>query len=551
MEELKDWTIMVYMAGDNNLSENMAASLDEIRGIGMGMPKTDRDQINVLAYFDSGSLTVPTHYIDYSDLSPDEEPCRHPIEEKDLVYAPEGRDVANPAEGNSASAYSILNFVNWCIKTKGCEAKNYALIFSAHSFGFYGTSFLRDETSGGFMTLFKFRWALEKICNECLGHKKIGILGFDSCVMSMLEVGFELKDVAQTVIASEGSLPNSGWGYAPMLKQFISNDNSYRRQQDEKAFLDFVETPDYVKSAVTAFVTAFLTQQRRMALGGRSVDMTAWDLDKIEPIARLTNELAIILNEHLDLAGKIKTKSLTDEDIVVFQELKKIILQAHFDAQTYMKEQSVDLKDFCQRLIIECKFFERDSKDGIFAKIRSKAREIILAIDDCVLKCGYSGDEFQFSNGISIYFPWTYVTYFLTDYRYRYLRFVKGDVHPDPTKPNGVGKDWNHFLFNYLTRVSLRPSRKNANGLSHLDDFSDNNPLWSKDNPPWNKDNPPWNKDNPPWNKDNPPWNKDNPPWNRGEVGDSLFYFGRFKNFQLRWDIFGYSDETKAGDKFE
>ena len=30
---MKDWTIMVYMAGDNNLSENMAFSLEDIRSV--------------------------------------------------------------------------------------------------------------------------------------------------------------------------------------------------------------------------------------------------------------------------------------------------------------------------------------------------------------------------------------------------------------------------------------------------------------------------------------------------------------------------------------
>ncbi|MEO7660630.1 MAG: hypothetical protein ABIV48_13530, partial [Pyrinomonadaceae bacterium] len=75
--------------------------------------------------------------------------------------------------------------------------------------------------------------------------------------------------------------------------------------------------------------------------------------------------------------------------------------------------------------------------------------------------------------------------------------------------------------------------------------WSKDNPPWSKDNPPWSKDNPPWSKDNPPWSKDNPPWSKDNPPWSKGEVGEYLFYFSRIKNFELRWDISGYSDETE------
>lgn len=543
----KDWTIMVYMAGDNNLSENMAYSLNDLGAFGAAVKDETRLKVNLLAFFDSSSLTAPTHYFDFSEEKPDV----HPIEKRDIHH--NSKSTPKPDEpggydrdGNSASAYSIMNFVRWCIETKGRKAKNYALIFSGHSFGFHGTSFLRDEGSGGFITLFKFRWALEEVIDKYLGDK-ISILGFDSCVMSMLEVGYELKKTAQILIASEGSLPNAGWGYAPMLQELIaSNGKSFDLAIKEK-----FHTEDYVKEAASVFVEAFTEHQKKLAVGGRSVDIAAWDLKKIDPVAENLRLLAQTLNERLDLTEKIHEEQITDADISVYQELRKIILQSHFDSQTYMKEQCVDLKDFCQRLAIECSFMTKDGQESVFNDIIKVCKDIVSAVDDCVLKCGYSGEEYQFSNGISLYFPWTYVTYFLTNYRYRYLRFTRGADNRDLQNPKGVGKEWNEFLFNYLTRVTLRTARKSANdnGLPRAN-FDQDNSIWSKDNPRWSRDNPRWSRDNPPYSRDNPPYSRDNPRssraiphWGRGEIGEYLFYFSRFKNFQLSWNISGYSDE--------
>ena len=56
----------------------------------------------------------------------------------------------------------------------------------------------------------------ERETTELIGQK-LDILGFDSCVMGMLEVGYQFYDVAKTMISSEGSVPSAGWTYAKIL----------------------------------------------------------------------------------------------------------------------------------------------------------------------------------------------------------------------------------------------------------------------------------------------------------------------------------------------
>lgn len=555
---MKEWTVMVYMAGDNNLSENMAFSLDSLAAFRKSTAEGSDPRINLLAFFDGSSLTAPTMYIDYSEIEPNAAPFRQPVTPKQHFH-PIKKDGKGPGkhpgttsedlplDENSASAYSIMNFVHWCIETQGRTARNYALIFSGHSFGFHGTSFLRDDSAGRFITLVTFRRAIAQINKLYFANQysdRLAILGFDSCEMSMLEVGYELKDTAHTIVASEGSLPNSGWGYAPMLSEFVSSfPSSFDISDDLGLELNRSQNEAYIRNAARSFVTAFIDLQHDLALGGRSVDIAAWDLKFVHDLASDVGELARLLNDRFDLEGKVEDgeivhDSIDDRYIRVNHDLKKVLLQSHYDSQTYMEEQCVDLKDFCGRLIFECGFMDGTPGDELFSEIRDRCVKVIGSIDRMVLKCGYSGDEFQFSNGISLYFPWSYVTYFLTDLQYRRLAFNHGVKVHDTQDPQGVGKEWNAFLRNYLVNVTLRRSRKNSTtgAVSQLEAIGQNNLPWSKNNPPWSKNNPPWSK-----GVDNQ--SRNNPPWSRGEVGNYLTNFGRFKNFELRWDISGYSDE--------
>lgn len=661
---MKDWTLMVYKAGDNNLSENMAFSLDEIAaaaGQMPGVPRIDHAMqedsfntkvINMLVFFDGNSLTAPTQYIDYSDEQPfvvdDISPFRH--------YGNRRQKDDSNSEENSASACSILNFIRWCTLTRGRTARNYAVIFSGHSFGFHGTSFLRDETHGGYITLWGFRRALQTAVDEIF-KKKIAILGFDSCVMSMLEVGFELKDVATTMIASEGSLPNSGWSYLALLNKFLPEYKADIRKAVEVAIrtdgepggilkgfdLDFdsltsglkpplldsaldsddyknassiglvdkigvsvdkiVESPKYVRETAKQFVTDLIRRHNRLLIGGRSIDVAAWDLEKVEDVAAKFNELAALFNRCFGVRNKIDNGSLDDTDIAVFWELKKVLLQAHYDAQTYMNEQCVDLKDFCKRLIIESLYVSKYPElKPAFDEIIKRSKAVIKSLDECVIYCGFSGDEYQFSNGISVFFPWSHLSMALTDYRYRYLKFSQGELRQQGapkrdlnkhSEYEGVGKQWYFFLVNYLNNVTLRQTRitklpkigdngkstVDSNGNENVDllpaaieDFTKSNPVWSKSNPIWSKSNPIWGRSNPDasrgnpdvsrsiptWGRSNPDASRSNPDasrsnpvWSKGEVGNYLFYFARFKNFENCWDVSGFADEFGFEQDFD
>jgi len=421
----KSWTIMIYMAGDNNLSFNMVYSLKEIKEV----VKQKNNEVNLLVYYDGGALDTPTLYCDFTEF---EKPFYVPAYKVEKRFTHKRRDVTPVEDENSAAMYSLLNFVDWCVserdEKRGRKADNYAFIVSGHGFGFQNISFLKDDQSNYYMTIRKFRASLKAIEKDILG-KPIEVLGFDNCVMSMLEIGNEIHEHANVMVASEGSIPNAGWSYGNILGELVNDSEmSDGKKLGEK------------------FVRAFIEGQQEFAIGGVSVDMAAWDLSKVKEITNAVNSL-----------GEILYKGLKNADIC--KQLELVLLQTHFKCQSYMFEQNVDLKDFCQILSKTSEFLGDDLSVKLKAnesgktdfrvkkEIANRCKAVTDAVDKCVLLSGFSGGAYQYSNGISIFFPWTYLTYTLSKKTYEELRFTYSDA-----------KYWNDFLRLYLGAVSLRES---------------------------------------------------------------------------------------------
>lgn len=412
---------MVYMAGDNNLGVDMAYALKDIKQVAA----TRGDKLNLMVYYDGGSLNTPTLYCDVTDFKSPEYVPAYTVERAYEYKNRNGRPRRYPPNENAAAMYSILNFVDWCVneKKKNKKARKYALIFSGHGFGFQSISFLKDDSSDYYMTLRKFRVTLQKICEEVL-KQKIDLIGFDCCVMGMLEVGCEVRDYAETMIASEGSIPNAGWTYGNILGDLISSS-------------DDTGTDMIAKKVVENFIDS----QKEYAVAGVSVDMSAWKLSKASDVMSAVNKLGEIL-----LTGLLKESD-------VYERLSNALLRAHSTSQSYMFEQNVDLKDFCERLLEAIKGLEttetiqigKEKEGNFFDKLRAKCRGVMDAVDTCVLQCGFSGGVYQFSHGISIFFPWTFQTYLFSGRSYQSLQFAK----------NGGGY-WNAFLLRFLRDVTLR-----------------------------------------------------------------------------------------------
>jgi hypothetical protein len=445
----KEWTIMIYMAGDNNLAVDMAYAMEQIKGVaGEGS-----DSPNLFVYYDGNSPSIPTLYCDFSEPQNPKYVRSFKVPNKLFPMPPKENE-------NAADKRSVVNFVHWCLNqvevenekgeiSFGRRAKKYAMIFSGHSLGFQDIGLFKDETSGKSMKMIDLYVLLQQLTSTeeqlkgfikglgltgedrkrettVLLGQKLEILGFDSCVMGMLEVGYQFADVAKAMIASEGSVPSAGWTYAKILGGLAKADVG----------------GECGESVTEHFVKEFIKSQDSFTVGGVSVDMAAWDLSRLPDLTIAFDALSEVLIACFD-----------DAESRIYRQMERVILQVHWQCQSYMYDQNVDLGDFCELLDRECGLIIDELGGGedtaILKEVQQKCRAVLNELRKAVILSGFSGGAYQYSNGISVFFPWSREGYEVSRKNYESLWFAKDA---------GRSKEfsWAGFLKKYLNEVALR-----------------------------------------------------------------------------------------------
>ncbi len=366
--ETPGWLVMLYLAGDNNLTEEMVMALQALQAA-EPMPGT-----RIVAQLDPSGLGLPTQRYDFTELKPGK--CLHDY----LVPC------CDIGETNTGNPNALSGFINWANALPWVDAEHpkpekQFLILSGHGSGTTEDFLLKDENSADSLSIDELRIALER------AGKKIDILGMDACFMSMFEVAYEVRNYVDILVGAEGLEPEFGWPYSRILA----------RAGEAKRHL----LPEELARLIVEEYTKFYSDFDRTA--GRSADLAAIRLSKMDELAGAVNAL-----------GNSLANSGSHEFVTL----------AHWDAQTYKADQYVDLHDFC---IQAYKRFSGANYDGV----RKGCAEVITvldgdrlaldAVDDpekpfttsgtgSIIKSGCTGFAHQHSYGISIYFPWALVS---------------------------------------------------------------------------------------------------------------------------------------------
>src|SRR3989338_1405638 len=78
-----------------------------------------------------------------------------------------------------------------------------------------------DDESASCLNEKKLRNALSYITNSLLHGKKIDIIGFDACLMSMIEVAASIHEYADYMVASQNTELGPGWNYSRVFAPFL------------------------------------------------------------------------------------------------------------------------------------------------------------------------------------------------------------------------------------------------------------------------------------------------------------------------------------------
>jgi hypothetical protein len=406
------WTIMVYLAGDNNLSDEMIWALKEIYRVG------PPPGVAVTIQFDPLAPSVGPRF-----YAPDTK-----LNDVDGVFAMfHDRQLG---EADTGDPDTLVEFVVQSIGK--ASADNYMLVLSGHGSGVEG-DFLSDANAKqvampGSLTVPDLRHIFPRLEKELgaehmqkrEGRPVLDILGMDSCLMSMGEICSEIRGHVSYMVGSEGFVPNTGWPYYRIFQR-MKQLYGTRGRHAEPAEL------------ASELVDIYMNYYADFADANFSVDMTACRMDAgaVDSLEAAVRDFAEYYDRQTD-----RTWRATINDLLVL---------AHWRAQSYKWEYYTDLADFAQLVADECSVRGKSGGSRGFADLRARMTAIEKAVKTMVERSDYSGPQFQYSRGLSVYFPWSR-RYLWEDYRSTKFATRTG---------------WDKFLDGYVDGKQ-RPARKRA-----------------------------------------------------------------------------------------
>ncbi len=197
----KEWTVMVMLAGQNDLASNAVIDLNEMETVGSS------DKVNIVAEIGLGNAGSARLLV-YKDA--DTKKVSSPL-------------ISIDKTADTGDYRRVIDFAKWAKQTY--PAKHYLFVMWNHGSGVNdpldppgrktkGINF--NYNNGNYVR----NPQLAKIMAEA---GPVDILAFDACLMQMAEIAFEVKDYARYIVASEEVVPVAGFPYDAFLKSL--NDN--------------------------------------------------------------------------------------------------------------------------------------------------------------------------------------------------------------------------------------------------------------------------------------------------------------------------------------
>jgi hypothetical protein len=347
----RTWNVLIYMAADNNLKEESIFTLTEIMKACIDSP------LKVIVQLDSGSSV---RRYDFTGLTA----AKGQRDLLDLGKPPIAPGSPGAKMLSGAEVLSDAEMLKKFLLTNMDKNAWNLVVLNGHGEGAVG-DFLPSEDPPRALSIPSLKTVLAHVKRQV---GEIHVLGMDSCLMSMAEVCYELKDEVNFLVGAEGFARNTGWPYAEIL-QFLRQD-----------------PPPTPAEVARHIVAEYIRYYSAYTISGVSVDQAACDLKQAN---KLKDEIEALVNKLTTQVGGKPAK-------IEQREIQNALILAHWRAQSYKFEQYVDLWDFCELLQMDCADVE----------IKKACRRVQTAIETLVLDSRHSGAEFQHSHGLSVYFPW-------------------------------------------------------------------------------------------------------------------------------------------------
>jgi hypothetical protein len=370
------WLVLAYLAGDNDLEGVLLGDLAEMERVG-----SRPGSVEILAQLDrapGGSSadgdwrTARRYYVLKTT-----EPGRR-----------RSRLIADLGETNTGDPRVLDEFI--AFGAEHLPAKKTAVILSNHGSGIYvppemdsvrpaaprhrrrhffhptrerfdparGVAY--DDTSGDCLDNLEITRVLAK-ARRTLGQK-VDLLGLDACLMTMIEVAYQLRDHAQVLVGSEALEPAPGWPHDAILGSLT------RRPEMMAAELGATIVSRYVE-----------------AYDGSGAEAT---------------QSAIALDRLDDLVSAVDTLARAFLADLTKQDMQAAIRLARSRTLSFFEDSYVDLHHFATEL---ARATDRE-------QIQRACRDVAAIVDgggagSPIIATGHVGEGMASARGISIYFP--------------------------------------------------------------------------------------------------------------------------------------------------
>lgn len=491
MPDKKEWTLMFYFASDNPLAPGVVSQLKALKSAGY------HPDVNVVTQFDPFVEGTPTHVFEVNLMNKLKHPgvadvgflgndpfVRNLVEDKlwreqktrndrklkrelkrilkqnhginyEAATPPEERTAFRQTSFNDpvepGPKESLRRFLSFC--RDRYPANHFALFILGHGVVVGNDVFLFDEHGAEHTISLTDLGEVLKEFKADIDEAEFELVSFHSCSVSSLEVAFELQETANYMLASQGPAFVGSWPYRSILIRIFNDVIRFGSHvQPKKMFrkifrLCFFNAVDFL-------------------MAGYSFQLTLLDLKRVEcvkdAIATLVEEL---------IAG------LAGEDPLA----KDVILLSHLKSQSFYQEMYTDIYDFCFCITQKWRQLGEPASLATLATACGGVMEVLRKEhptaplpphkkpwERFIVSAEFLGPSYQYSRGISVYFPWTRP---VGDRRimaeYAHYRFHTDFVNTkpwdqselsEPSEPSPSGKSWLDFLDTYFKQTVRRAS---------------------------------------------------------------------------------------------
>lgn len=374
----KAWTVLVFMAGDNDMEEFGDLDLVEMESL------PSDENLHVVVQFDSRS----TRTYRYRVLAGRSELAGEPL-----------------GEVNTGDPASLTEFVTW--GKRHFPAERTALIIWNHGTGLqdlpddFDYSRLRsldaravdtelkrslfaptldrlaqrrprlrgvavDATDRDYLDNLELRDALAAVPGD---GPRVDLLGFDACLMNVLEIAYQLRGLAEYIVGSQEAEPGEGWPYAKIVTDLAAGPEMSARELAE------------------TIVSAYTTSTKMRGFQESRYTQSALDLGRVEQ----AYELVKALTEQLMLPESLGNSTV-----------QRVMRGSRQEVKRFRDRDLADLGDWCAHL-------RRNTKGRAGQPFRAE----LLALQEhlqpgqgvVLASQAHGGDDADRIHGVSIYWP--------------------------------------------------------------------------------------------------------------------------------------------------